>query len=120
MQPGDNLAYQSELSVSWGSHWPTGCGLFLEFGGIDGIIGRERARGRSVKTYIDLPDELVAVYCPVEATPLGVDVYQITEINTDPEDTRWAFDTGAKVRCRPTPTSDGKETILVAYEQVSS
>jgi hypothetical protein len=73
-----------------------------------------------VKIYVDLPDELVAVWCPVEATPLGGDVYQITEINTDPEDTRWAFDTGAKVRCRPTLTSDGKETILVAYEQVSS
>jgi hypothetical protein len=45
-------------------------------------------------------------------------MYQMTEVNADPEDTRWAFDTGAKVRCRPTPTRDRKETILVAYEQV--
>jgi hypothetical protein len=73
-----------------------------------------------VKIYLDLPDEAVAVWCPVEAAHLGGDVYQITEINADPEDTRWAFGTGAKVRCRPKLTRDGKETILVAYEQVLS
>jgi hypothetical protein len=73
-----------------------------------------------VKIYVDLPDELVAVWCPVEAVHLGGDMYQITEVNADPEDTRWAFDTGAKVICRPTVTRDGKETILVAYEQVLS
>ncbi|MGA8500861.1 MAG: hypothetical protein WB683_04890 [Candidatus Sulfotelmatobacter sp.] len=81
---------------------------------------RKRARGRSVKIYVDLPDEAVAVWCPVEAVHLGGNVYQIIEINADPEDTRWAFDTGATVRCRPTLTRDGKETILVAYEQVTS
>jgi len=73
-----------------------------------------------VKIYVDLPDEAVAVWCPVEAVSIEGDVYQITEVNADPEDTRWAFDTGAKVRCRPTLTRDGKETILVAYEQVLS
>jgi hypothetical protein len=73
-----------------------------------------------VKIYVDLPDEAVAVWCPVEAVHLGGDLYQITEINADPEDTRWAFDTGSTVRCRPTLTRDGKGTILVAYEQVSS
>jgi hypothetical protein len=72
-----------------------------------------------VKIYVDLPDELVAVWCPVEAIHIKDDVYQIVEVNNDPEDTRWAFDTGSKVRCRPTLTRDGKETILVAYEAVS-
>jgi hypothetical protein len=72
-----------------------------------------------VKIYVDLPDEMVAVWCPVEAELVGGDVYKIVEINSDPVDTRWAFDTGAKVRCRPTLTRDGKQTILVAYEQVS-
>ena len=74
----------------------------------------------AVRIYVDLPDELVSVWCPVGATYVGGDVYQITEVNTDPEDTRWAFDTGAKVRCRPTVTRDGRETILVAYEQVQN
>ena len=77
-------------------------------------------RGCSVKIYLDLPDELAAVWCPVEATHLGGDVYQVSESNADSEDTRWAYDTGSKVRCRPTLTRDGKETILVAYEQVLS
>jgi hypothetical protein len=72
-----------------------------------------------MKIYVDLPDELVAVWCPVEAVHIGNDVYQITESNSDPEDTRCAFNTGAKVRCRPTLTQDGKERILVAYEEVS-
>ena len=71
-----------------------------------------------MKIYVDLPDEMVAVWCPVEAELVGADVYRIVEINSDPEDTRWSFDTGAKVRCRPTLTRDGKQTILVAYEQV--
>ena len=71
-----------------------------------------------MKIYVDLPDELVAVWCPVEAVHLDGDIYQIVEVNSDPEDTRWSFDTGTKVRCRPTLTSDGKETILVAYEPV--
>jgi hypothetical protein len=73
-----------------------------------------------VKIYVDLPDELVAVWCPVEAIHVREDVYEIVEVNSDPKDTRWAFGTGAKVRCRPTPTRDGKETIFVAYEEVSA
>jgi hypothetical protein len=72
-----------------------------------------------LKIYVDLPDELVAVWCAVEAVHIADDVYQIVEVNNDPEDTRWAFDTGMKVRCRPTVTRDGKETILVAYEALS-
>jgi hypothetical protein len=79
------------------------------------LRGDER---ESVKIYVDLPDEMTAVWRPVEAEVVEGDVYKIIEINGDPEDTRWPFDTGAKVRCRPTLTRDGKETILVAYEQV--
>jgi hypothetical protein len=71
-----------------------------------------------MKIYVDLLDEGTAVWCPVKALHLHDDVYQIVEVNSDPEDTRWAFDTGAKVRCRPTLTSDQKETILVAFEEV--
>lgn len=72
-----------------------------------------------MKIYVDLPDELVAVWCPVEAVHIHRDVYQIVEVNGDPEDTRWPFETGAYVRCRPTPTRDNpRQIILVAYEEV--
>jgi hypothetical protein len=74
-----------------------------------------------MKIYVDLPDELVAVWCPVEAIHIHDDIYQIVEVNSDPEDTRWPFATGAKVRYRPTLTRDEpRETILVAYEEISN
>ena len=41
-----------------------------------------------MKIYVDLPDELVAVWCPVEAVHIDGDVYQIVEVNSDPEGTR--------------------------------
>jgi hypothetical protein len=72
----------------------------------------------ALKVYVDLPDELVAVWCPVDAVHIEGDVYKIVQENDDPVDTRWAFNIGAKVRCRPTPTRDGKEIILVAYEEI--
>ena len=71
-----------------------------------------------MKIYVDLPDELVAVWCPVEAIHIKDDVYQIIQVNDDPEDTRWAFNTGAKVRCKPKTTSEGEE-VLVAFEEAS-
>jgi hypothetical protein len=70
-----------------------------------------------LKIYVDLPDELVAVWCPVEAVHIQDDIYRITQINDDPEDTRWAFNTGSKVRCKLRTTSEG-EQIPVAYEEV--
>jgi hypothetical protein len=53
-----------------------------------------------MKIYVDLPDEVVSVWCPVEATHIRDDVYQIVQVNDDLEDTRWAFGTGAIVRCK--------------------
>jgi hypothetical protein len=72
-----------------------------------------------LKIYVDLPDELVAVWCPVEAVHIRDGVYQVTQFNDDPEDTRWAFNTRAKVRCKARTTRDG-EQILVADEEVSN
>jgi hypothetical protein len=69
-----------------------------------------------LKIYVDLPDEFVAVWCPVEAVHIKDDMYQIIQGNDDPEDTRWAFNTGAKVRCKPKTTPEG-EVILVANEE---
>ena len=72
----------------------------------------------TMKIYVDLPDEMVAVWCPVEAIHLKGDVYQIVEVNSDPEDTRWPFPTGAKVRCKQVLTRDEPRTaILVAWEK---
>jgi hypothetical protein len=65
---------------------------------LSGKIGPRGVHG--VKIYVDLPDEAVAVWCPVEAVHIDGDIYQIVEINSDPEDTRWAFDTGTQVRCK--------------------
>lgn len=70
-----------------------------------------------MKIYVDLPDERVSVWCPVEAIHIQGDVYQIVEVNSDPKDTRWAFATGARVRCKSQTTRNG-EQILVAYEEV--
>jgi hypothetical protein len=84
------------------------------------VEDRESNKGAIVKIYVDLPDELVAVWCPVEAIHIEGDIYKIIEVNSDPVDTRWAFNTGAIVQCKPTLTRDGKETILVAYEEIPS
>ena len=70
------------------------------------------------KIYVDLTDEMVAVWCPVEAVHIHEDIYQIVENDIDPEDTRWPIETGAKVRCRPSLTRDEpRQTILVAYRR---
>ena len=37
-----------------------------------------------MKIYVDLPDEMVAVWCPVEAETVGADVYRIVKIKSDP------------------------------------
>jgi hypothetical protein len=81
---------------------------------------RRETKHPGAEIYVDLPDEGTPVWYPVEAVHIEGDVYQITEINADPEDTRWAFNTGAKVRCRPTPTRDDpNEIILVAFEEIA-
>ena len=72
-----------------------------------------------MKIYVDLPDEATAVWCPVGAIHIRDDVYQIVETNKDPEDTRWAFETGSKVRCKHQTTQDGQQ-ILGAYQKASS
>jgi len=73
-----------------------------------------------VKIYVELLEEGTSVSRPVEAVQVGTDVYQIVEENLDIEDEKWAFISGAKVRCRLVPTSEGKDSILVAYEEVSN
>ena len=49
-----------------------------------------------MKIYVDLPDEPVAVWCPVEAIHIQGDVHQIAEVNRDREDMRRLFATGAR------------------------
>jgi len=72
-----------------------------------------------MKIYVDLLDEGTQVWRPVEAVQLDRDTYLMVEVNADPQGERWAFSTGARVRCRPIHPSDGKE-ILVAYTEIST
>ena len=73
-----------------------------------------------MKIYVELLEEGTSVSRPVEAVQVGTDVYQIVEENLDIEDEKWAFTSGAKVRCRRVVTRDGKNSILVAYEEVAN
>ncbi|MEO5923896.1 MAG: hypothetical protein ABIR70_08730 [Bryobacteraceae bacterium] len=54
--------------------------------------------------------------------PVGGDVYRIVGINHDPVDTRWAFSTGAIVKCRwidnMSVTEMRNTEMLVAYEEM--
>jgi hypothetical protein len=68
--------------------------------------------------YVNLLDEGTSVRRPVEAVYVNADVYQIIEENMDLEDQHWAFPTGAKVKCKRVVPSDGRGTILIAYEEV--
>jgi len=72
-----------------------------------------------MKIYMGLIDEGTPVWCPVEAVHVTGDVYQIVGVNEDPEDTRWAFSTGDKVRCKYQISGDG-EMFLAAYEHAAS
>jgi hypothetical protein len=56
-----------------------------------------------MKIYVDLLDEGTAVWCPVKALHLHDDVYQIVEVNSDPEDTRWAFESSMQTNAHKRP-----------------
>lgn len=50
-----------------------------------------------MKIYVDLPDKLAAVWCPVEAIPIQGGIHQIIEVNRYSEEARRLFATGARV-----------------------
>jgi hypothetical protein len=74
--------------------------------------------------YVELLDEGVDVWRPVEAEPLGDDRYRLlAKPDYDPELEAWAFLPGSVVGCRPrrlTQESDHEaEVVLVAVEEIA-
>jgi len=69
-----------------------------------------------VTVYVRLLDEDIDVWRPLEATPLGDDVYLLSGPAPEPEDETWEFPYGSKVRCRPTTFQDSLDDCLVAFE----
>ena len=67
--------------------------------------------------YVALEDEGTAVWRPVEATELGAGLFEIPSDAQVPEDERWEFGPGERVRCERRTFSDG-EPALVAVESV--
>jgi hypothetical protein len=81
------------------------------------LAQRKRAPVR-VRIYVELLDEAVDVWRPVDAEHICEDRFRIVSINPDPEDEHWQFKTGEVVRCRPRKFAEGAG--LVAMERVES
>jgi len=88
-------------------------------------LGREAAQlaqqsGASVRIqiYVELLDEAVNVWRPVDAEHIDGDKFRIVSNNPDPDDEHWQFKTGEIVRCRPRKFADGAG--LVAIERLES
>jgi hypothetical protein len=72
-----------------------------------------------VRIFVALLDEGTTAWYPVDATSLGGDTYIITSSNPDPDDLRWQFTTGTRVRCEQRTMADGQRE-LVAVEELSN
>jgi hypothetical protein len=69
--------------------------------------------------FVALPDELVVVWCPVNAELIAPDIYRLDEqLGYDPTLERWAFPPGSTVRCELRAV--GGRTLLVAVSLVGS
>lgn len=80
--------------------------------------GRQNAMETLTEIYVELLDEGVEVFRPVQAAPLGNQLFRIASRKDDPGET-WKFQTGAVVRCRPNLFADGTSALL-AVELVES
>jgi hypothetical protein len=65
--------------------------------------------------YVRLLDEGTDVFRPVRAEQIEIDVFKIVAENSAPEDEKWEFSTGQRVRCKEHTTPEGKP-ILIACE----
>ena len=68
-----------------------------------------------VTIFVALLDEGTDVWRPVQARPLGGDLYRIIGVDADVSDETWQFSPGAIVRCEPKPFRDG-EVSMTAVE----
>jgi hypothetical protein len=66
-----------------------------------------RDAAEPVTVFVALLDEGVDVW-PVEARPLGGDLFRIVGVEADVSDESWPFPAGAIVRCAPKRFSDGQ------------
>ncbi|MAY75027.1 MAG: hypothetical protein CMJ31_09995 [Phycisphaerae bacterium] len=82
-----------------------------------GIFVRSRAVSSSTQIYVELIDEAVLVWRPVQAVHLRDSVYRISTQDYDREDETWEFEPGDVVRCENVNSSDGP--ILVAIERAT-
>jgi len=71
-----------------------------------------------VRIYVELLDEAVDVWRPVDAEHIGGDKFRILSNNPAPEDEHWKFKTGEIMRWRPKKFAEGAS--LVAIEQLES
>jgi hypothetical protein len=69
---------------------------------------------KTERIYIYLRNENVDVWRPVNAIPLGNNIFRIPEETIVPEDEDWEFTPGQTVRCRDQNLSEGQ--VLVAFE----
>jgi hypothetical protein len=72
----------------------------------------------TVTVYVALLDEGVDVWRPVQAEPLGADLYRLT--GAPPADEAWPFAVGDVVRCDVRTLSGDwgrREPVLVAHEK---
>ena len=73
----------------------------------------------SVTVYVALPDELVDVWRPVDATPIAPGVWRLhAQPQYDPALERWEFPPGSAVRCEQRRI-DGR-SMLVAVSLAES
>jgi hypothetical protein len=73
--------------------------------------------------YVQLLDEGVDVWRPVEAEPLGGDRYRLLATpDYDPEFERWAFLPGSIVRCKPRRLTEGTDRdaeVVAVVEEIA-
>jgi hypothetical protein len=75
-----------------------------------------REVGEPETIYVALLNEGVDVWRPVQARPLGQDLFRIIGVDADVSDESWQFPAGAVVRCEMKAFS-GTEAGLAAVEQ---
>jgi hypothetical protein len=72
---------------------------------------------RVVTIYVELLDECVACWRPVDAAALGADRYRL--LTDRPDDEVWPFDTGDVVRCE-IKTLSGNECLVACAKAESA
>jgi hypothetical protein len=69
-----------------------------------------------MKIYIELLGQGTPVWRPVEAVHIRDDLYQITQVNAQPDDECWPFERDSIVRRTSKTTPEG-DVIMVACER---